>query len=180
MEQYDSYFLQALATTALISALANNQYLKDDHFQILKFDNDSFKNIIKLSGIGNPATLQMFLYALLVAPYEMNKEHKLNMEFEKLNQYISKYIIDSQSNYSYDINEINYIRHIRNSISHSKCNFFAENNNCFITFWDQDNSHGNSYKCDFTIRTADVGKLLEKIQLIILTYFQNKYPEKCI
>ena len=64
MEQYDSYFLQALATTALISALANNQYLKDDHFQILKFDNDSFKNIIKLSEIGNPATLQMFLYAL--------------------------------------------------------------------------------------------------------------------
>lgn len=179
MEQYDSYFLQALATTALITAL-DNPDLKDDLFQILKFNNDSFKNIIKLSGIGNPATLQMFLYALLVAPYEMNKEHKLNMEFEKLNQFINKYIIDSQSNYSYDKNEINYIRHIRNSISHSKCNFFTENKNDFITFWDQDNSHGNSYKCDFTIRTADVGKLLEKIQLIILNYFQNKYPEKCI
>lgn len=179
MEQYDSYFLQALATTALITAL-DNPDLKDDLFQILKFNNDSFKNIIKLSGIGNPATLQMFLYALLVAPYEMNKEHKLNMEFEKLNQFINKYIIDSQSNYSYDKNEINYIRHIRNSISHSKCNFFTENKNDFITFLDQDNSHGNSYKCDFTIRTADVGKLLEKIQLIILNYFQNKYPEKCI
>ena len=71
MEQYDSYFLQALATTALITAL-DNPDLKDDLFQILKFNNDSFKNIIKLSGIGNPATLQMFLYALLVAPYEMN------------------------------------------------------------------------------------------------------------
>lgn len=179
MEQYDSYLLQALATTGLISALANTNYLDEKHFNELKFDNESLKDIVKLSGIENPATLQMFLYALLVVPYELNKNHELNMKFNELNQFIEKYIINSQSNYPDDKNGIKFVKHIRNSISHSKCSFNSNDSECFITFFDHDDSRGRSYKCDFTIRTEDIGKLLEEIQFIIFDYFKNKYPDKC-
>ena len=122
----------------------------------------------------------MFLYALLVAPYEMNKEHKLNIEFDKLNQYIENHSCKFHSNYSYCNNEITYIKHLRNSISHSKCVYFESDNERFVTFFDQDNYHGRNWKCDFTMRTEDVGELLEEIQRIIFTYFKTKYPEICI
>ncbi len=65
----------------------------------------------------------MFLYALLVASYEMDKKHKLNLEFKELNGFIASIIITEISNYLEDNESIDYIRHIRNSISHSKCIF---------------------------------------------------------
>ncbi|MBQ9731362.1 MAG: hypothetical protein IJV94_04600 [Bacilli bacterium] len=180
MEQYDSYLLQALATTGLIVALDKKYKADNEYFNKIEFDNNSLKNIIKRSKISNPATLQMFLYALLVAPYEMNKEHKLNIEFDKLNQYIKNHSCKFHSNYSYGNNEITYIKHLRNSISHSKCFYFKSDNKCFVTFSDQDNYNGRNWKCDFTMRTEDVGELLEEIQRIIFKYFKTKYPERCI
>ena len=43
MEQYDSYLLQALATTGLIVALANKYNVDSEHFNKIEFDNNSLK-----------------------------------------------------------------------------------------------------------------------------------------
>lgn len=173
MEQFDSYLIQVISTTGLIAELSNNDYLNSEHFKNLHFTNSSFKKIIFNSGLGNPATLQMFLYALLVAPYEMDKEHKLNLEFKELNEYIVGIIMVETSNYPGDENSIDYIRHIRNSISHSKCIFSIVNKKTVVTFKDSN----KNYKCEFTIKTTDVGLLLEKIQMKILKYLEEKLME---
>ena len=169
MEQYDSYLLQALASTGLIAALANNDYLNDQHFNNLKFDNESFKKNIFQSGIGNPATLQMFLYALLVATYEMNKGHSLNMKFEQLNAFIDNLAINKCSNYPSDTAEFQYVKHLRNAVAHSKTYYFVNENVCYVTF--TDNYKNNN--CEFTFKTSDIGKILEELQKIILNYLKK-------
>lgn len=170
MEQFDSYLIQVVSTTGLIAELSNNDYLNSEHFKNLHFTNLSLKKIIFDSGLGNPATLLMFLYALLVAPYEMDKEHKLNLEFKELNDYIVSIIVFGTSNYPEDDGSIDYIRHIRNSISHSKCIFSIINSETTVTFKDSN----KKYECEFTIKTSDVGLLLEKIQMKILRYLEEK------
>ena len=171
MEQIDSYLYQALSTTCLITELANNDYLSSDHFNKIKFTNKQYKEIIKQSGLGNPATLQMFLYALLVVPYSYKENKHFDINFSELNPFINNITIDSYSNYEKDKDGIDYIRHLRNAVSHSKCNYYVDCNNiCMVEFYDSDNTH----KCYFKMKTSDVGLLLEKIQKIIIKYLDNK------
>ena len=77
----ESIFCQALATTELLHLLSDSNFLESDYYKNLQFpaNNDPLKYILKHSGIGNPATFQMFLYALLVMPKEILK----NSEFER-------------------------------------------------------------------------------------------------
>jgi len=67
----ESIFLQALSTTSLLAELHNNKFLGSEYYKKLSFSNNSLKEILELSGIGNPATMQMFLYILLVVPKEI-------------------------------------------------------------------------------------------------------------
>lgn len=67
----ESIFLQALSITSLLAELHNNKFLGSEYYRKLSFSNNSFKEILELSGIGNPATMQIFLYILLVVPKEI-------------------------------------------------------------------------------------------------------------
>lgn len=70
----ESLFLQSLATTSLLAELQNNNFINSEYFLNLKFDNNSFKQILLTSGIGNPACMQMMIYRLLIIPKEILTE----------------------------------------------------------------------------------------------------------
>lgn len=124
----ESLLLQCLSTTALLGELANDNFLESDYFKRLTFANEDCKTILKISGLGNPATMQMMLYALLIVPREILSR----LDYRNLESYIERinplvYSLIEQDTYStYDNEEstekINYFRHIRNAVAHSKCN----------------------------------------------------------
>lgn len=64
----ESLLLQCLATTSLLGELSNAKFLESDYYKRLAFANEEFKKILTISGLGNPATMQMMLYALLTIP----------------------------------------------------------------------------------------------------------------
>ena len=70
INQEMSLLLQCLASTSLLAELSNSNFMKSEYFNLLKFDNEGIKNILIESGIGNPAAMQMMLYALLIIPKE--------------------------------------------------------------------------------------------------------------
>ena len=73
LTKQESIFCQALAMTSLLEELSNRDFLNSDYYnENITFveNNDNFKKILKASGLGNPATMQMFLYILLVMPKE--------------------------------------------------------------------------------------------------------------
>ena len=73
LTKQESIFCQALAMTSLLEELSNRDFLNSDYYnENITFDrnNNNFKEILKASGLGNPATMQMFLYILLVMPKE--------------------------------------------------------------------------------------------------------------
>lgn len=71
----ESIFCQALATVNLLGLLHAKDFLHSEYYSSLTFpsNSDILKEILDKSGIGNPATLQMFLYILLVVPKELMK-----------------------------------------------------------------------------------------------------------
>lgn len=59
--------------TSLLVELSDRDFLNSDYYNqniIFAENNDNFQKILKASGLGNPATMQIFLYILLVMPKE--------------------------------------------------------------------------------------------------------------
>ena len=173
LKDEESLYLQILATTSLLAELSNNNFLDSDYFSKMNFSNNSFKEILQISSIGNPACLQMMLYALLVIPKEIDN-NIFNTSY--LNNMIDTLIENNStfSNYNSDSNQIDYIRHFRNSISHSRCRYFNDKQGIAMVEF-KDNNANTSESCIITIKCINVGKILEEIQKILQNYFKLKF-----
>lgn len=186
LTQEESLLLQSLATTSLLAELSNDNFLSKSYFSQLKFNNDTLKDILKLSGIGNPACLQMMLYALLVLPKELLNENiypSLNSDFAHINQKMQNLVIKSDTNTTYTKDfeyaknckskysitcDMNYLRHIRNAVSHANCYYNSESEKHFVTFKDS-----NGYEeCSIKIECYKVGIILEDLQNLIFNFFK--------
>ena len=180
ISQETSLFLQCLATSSLLAELANADFVKSDYFKDLKFGNEDCKNILVVSGVGNPATMQMMLYALLVIP----KEVLSRIEFESLDSKMKEIntaiyvLIEKTETYSTyngenNISDIDYLRHIRNAVAHSKCEYLSEEGKNFVVFIDADNR--NSNVCSIKIECYKVGTILMELQGLIMDYYSKTY-----
>ncbi len=172
-----SIILQAMAMGSLLAELENSKFVNSEYFNKMHFDNESHKQIVKLSGIGNPATMHFMLYAYLVMPKEIlprEKYSKLVEEYELLNRHIAT-IVEKETFSTYPKEErlglIDYCYHLRNSIAHSKSLFEIEENVPYVTFYDE-RKNDNS-ECRIKIRTLVVGEVLNKLQEILNRYLIN-------
>ena len=74
LTEQESIFCQALAMTSLLVELSDRDFLNSDYYNqniIFAENNDNFQKILKASGLGNPATMQIFLYILLVKHFRV-------------------------------------------------------------------------------------------------------------
>lgn len=175
----ESMLLQCLATTSLLGELSNANFFDSDYFNKLSFENEKIKQILKSSGIGNPATMQMMLYALLTVP----KEILSRSSYEILEHYVERInplvylLIEEETNSNYDGEEenknINYFRHIRNAVAHSKCHYDSNGNKNYVTFID--NNSNNSKQCYIKIECYKVGVILMELQKLIIDYYNNNH-----
>lgn len=168
IKEHDSFFLQSIASISLLVELDKIQYMDSEHFNNLKFDNPSFKAILKESSLGNPATLQIFLYTLLVVPRELNKNLSLNLKFNRINKMLKKFAIEPISTYENEV-DFDMVNVVRNCVAHSSINYTKDNEITFATFVDMDPSNSEKYR-KFKIKTGDLGIILTEIQKIILNH----------
>ncbi len=175
IDSITSMFLQSLATCSLLAELSNKKFLKSKYFKKLKFQNNYLKKILIESSIGNPACLMMMLYGLLVIPYTTKGKSKL--KFNEINNFINCICNEKPNFYETTYNDeknktIDYIRHIRNSVSHGKFEFEQEDKICFVIFNDE-NMRDKNQHCSLKLKTKDVGRILEKLQKLLFEYFIN-------
>lgn len=185
-DEVQSLFSQSLAIVALFYVLDCRNFLDSGYYENIEFpdNNVQFKYILKKSGIGNPALLQMFLYILLVVPKEILKSdsmanyEQLKGEFNMLCETIincpyTKSTYDGEL----DFNKINYYRHIRNAISHSRCYYMTIDDIKYVKFCDKNNSQRN---CEIVIKTEDIGKIVDLLFKQMLNYLILKQNSKCV
>lgn len=140
ISQEESLLLQCLATTSLLGELSNANFLESDYYKQLSFSNKNIKNILTQFGLRNPATMQMMLYALLTVPRETlprTAYSVLETYVERINPLVST-LIETETISTYDnedsCEKIDYFRHIRNAVAHSKCNYFSDRGKNFVIF----------------------------------------------
>lgn len=175
----ESLLLQCLATTSLLGELSNANFLTSDYYKQLPFANKDIKNVLSLSGLGNPATMQMMLYALLTVPRETLSRTSysvLETYVERINPLVST-LVEKETLSTYDGEDsrekIDYFRHIRNAIAHAKCNYFSENGKNFVVF--SDNNGNDSKTCSIKMECYKVGIILMELQKLIMEYYNQNH-----
>lgn len=181
----ESVFLQALSFITLITKLYNCDFLNSDYYKKLYYEgnDDFFKYVLDNSGLGNPATMQMFLYILLVMPREIfNKqysEYKIKCR-EEINTLCAK-LVESSTYSTYtgenNICDIDYYKHIRNAISHAECHYFKNANICFVKLCDV-NIYDISQKCYIVMTTEKMGEVLNKLVSQLIDFVNMKLKER--
>lgn len=163
MTENESMFCQVLSNVSLLVELWNNDFLNSCYYNhqmhwssVGETNANNIKKILAISGLGNPAMLQMFMYALLVMPKEL-----LGNDYCKdlFNKEVQQYAVEWHSTYPNESNltSVNFYRHIRNAVAHSRCTYSVENQISFVTFKDRDGNNNFSVK----IATGNVGKIFE-------------------
>ena len=174
-----SLLLQCLVTTSFLTELHRINFIKRKDFELLDFQCKEVKEIFVMSGIDNPATMQMMLYALLVVPKEVlsrleyepfedfviNRLNPLVIALVDKNGTISSYRSDNECG------QINYIRHIRNAVAHSRCDFISDNGVNFVIFND---ANEKGYKCSIKIECQRVGWILIELQNLIFKFYEDE------
>lgn len=183
LTEQKSIFCQALAMTSLLGELSNKDFLNSDYYNeniILTGNNDNFKKNLRASGLGNPATMQMFLYILLVMPKETLSgldDTTISSWENALKTTIQSFNINVTTTYpgesSSDLSTVNYYRHIRNAVSHAKCVYETEKGRTYVTFKDKDFKH--SYHCEIKMLTSDVGSILEVLRNQMMIYLNRQW-----
>ena len=170
-----SLIIQAIVSTTFLAELQNSNFLDSEYFKNMHFDNESYKAILKQSGIGNPAVLQFALYSYLVIPKELlNREEYGPITFlhKNIDNYIST-IIEKKTYSTYpkesSAKTIKYCNHIRNAIAHSRTVYETENNISYVTFIDE--RQRDKCKCEIKIKTQYVGEIIGRLSDALTFYF---------
>lgn len=182
LTEQESIFCQALAMTSLLVELSDRDFLNSDYYNqniIFAENNDKFQKILKASGLGNPATMQIFLYILLVMPKETLSgldDRTLNSWENALKTIVSSFSLSVTTTYpgesSSNLSTVNYYRHIRNAVSHANCVYETEKGRTYITFKDEDTR--KLYHCEIKMLTSDAGRILEVLQKQIMIYLNRQ------
>lgn len=165
--QDDNLLIQSYLTTSFLIELRNNNFLSSDYFKNLPFEDTNVKQLLPRIGIDNQGALLMCLYSLLVIPKQLLSD-KFPSEFVNLNRRIDIIKSSAESTYDYDKSNIEYIRHIRNAVAHSRVSFQPNQD---VTFCDIDKK--NKAKCTITIPLDKVGILLTHLQNIFILYYNS-------
>ncbi len=176
ISETQSIFLQIIANISLMTELANNNFLKSEYYRKMKWscaktNEEYIKQILMESGIGNPAMLQMFMYALLVIPKEKVENDHWKKEF---NKEVQKYDYEFYSTYHGEETKdnFNYYRHIRNSVAHSNCKYYDIDGISYISFIDC-NPKNSSITCEIKMKTGDVGNLCVFLMCELMEYINK-------
>ena len=122
----------------------------------------------------------MMLYALLVIPREIltrTSYQTLKTHIKRINPLVYSLIEKEEtiSNYNGEIEtkNINYFKHIRNAIAHSKCHYYTNENKNYVNFFD--NTQDNSKQCHIKIECYKVEYILVELQRLIMEYYNDNH-----
>ena len=175
----DDLIFQSLYTVMLIKALDEAKLLDSTYFDSLPLSPD-VRHHIKHIRVGNQGCLLMFLYALLVLPRELI-EDKYKTEYAEIDKTLNSWNMKTESTYGNGEPPHEYIRRIRNAVSHGRVSFEPEK---FVRFEDKDKKDKNGKSLKFSTEMPlskdgqNVGEFLNRLLSVHAKYSADRQPSK--
>jgi len=166
ISQADDLILQSYYSVSLLAELVNNNFLESEYFEKMNFGASWIKDEIKSIGVDNQGSLLMSLYAMLVIPRELiftSYQEKVN----DIENFLRTKCIITKNDYP-QREEIKFLRHIRNSVSHATVAFVP---NKLVIFTDK--NFKSNKTIEFELPLEYIGSFLSKLQEVHLMHIKE-------
>lgn len=167
LTQEDNLLFQSYFTFVLLVELNNNKFLQTQSFRDMKFGSPWIKEKLTDIGIDNQGCLLIALYVMLVIPRELISK-KYSNEYNGIRKFLESHAQNTSTTYKGDSPTIDYLRHIRNSVAHSRVSFRP---NDVVIFEDKNARTGEAFRTEVPLQ--NVGELIQQLQEIHLQYIKD-------
>lgn len=167
----DNLIIQSMLTSSLLIDLsfANKEFIKSEFFKGMHAYYPKVKEnfLNEKIPIGNEGTALMLLYALLVIPRELISE-TYKKEYGEINAFLAEKAMNVIDTYKV---KNDFLRHIRNAVSHAKVEFEYTTKSKMITFKDK---HGKNEVFSAAFDLNDISILIaDKLFKIHQKYMED-------
>ncbi|MDC9727177.1 MAG: HEPN family nuclease [Candidatus Thioglobus sp.] len=167
LSQEDNLLFQSYISVALFAELRSNNFIDSDFFKGMSFGVQAIKKELKNIGVDNQGSALMSLYAMLVIPRELIFE-KYPSKVAEINDFLEQNSKNVHTTYRSDQQKVDFLRHIRNSVSHARVTFEPSKS---IGFSDQNSRTREQFTSELPLEYF--GKFMEKLQEVHLTYIKE-------
>ncbi|MGL5051945.1 MAG: hypothetical protein ACRC6E_15140 [Fusobacteriaceae bacterium] len=178
VSQEDNLIVQTYSTMALLINLQQVNFLESEYYKNKISDRDILMktSLEKTGEIDGQGALLLAFYTYLVIPKELLST-RYKAELSKINKFIMNIDgMEYETEYPNEQKgeEIDYIKHIRNAISHCNVEFDPKKT---VSFKDQHPYDKSIYSC-LKIPLKSIGEILSKLQHLIFNHVKTTYSKK--
>lgn len=167
--EHENLIIQTYMNFIWLHEIHSLEFVKTNEYKTLKFSDEYTQKTIAERGVINQGSIPVALYSMLVIPKETIFNEYID-EYNDINTYIANVLKpQTDSTYKSDENVIDYLRHLRNSVSHAK--FSMTEYHGFVIFMDENSRSGEKFECKLS--NLDLGKIIEKLILVHTKYIQK-------
>jgi hypothetical protein len=171
LTQEQDIMFQSYFTACLLVELYNNKFLESDYFQNMTFGAPQTKDALRSIGMDNRGCAMIMLYAMLVIPREVeNVKQAYSSKYDEIQTFLTMYTKNTETNYKSDKPLIQYLRHIRNAVSHAHVEFRPYDSVDTVRFTDE-NHKKERFVTELPINK--LGELNHRLQMIHMAYIQD-------
>jgi HEPN pEK499 p136 len=167
--QDDNLLLQSYITVSLLAELKNNNFLESEYYDSMNFGIPEFKEPLREIGVDNRGSAMMALYAMLVLPREL-VQNAYAAQYDAINEFLNNHTQHTATNYRSDSSKTDFVRHIRNAVSHARVSFRS---NDVIIFKDEHTRAGEAFSTELPLMY--LGEFLNRLQIVHLAYIQKMH-----
>lgn len=133
----------------------------------MQFSSPFIKNKLLKIGIDNQGSALIALYVMLVIPKEIIFK-RYTREYEDIRTFLESHTENTSSSYNSDNPKIDFLRHIRNAVAHSRIEFRPKE---VIIFLDANERTGEKFKTELPL--AQFGMFIQRLQSVHLKYIND-------
>lgn len=167
--EHENLIIQTYMNFIWLHEIHSLEFVKTNEYKTLKFSDKFTQDTIAERGVINQGYIPIALYSMLVIPKETIFNEYID-EYKDINTYIAS-ILKPQTNSTYksDKKSIDYLKHLRNSVSHAKFNMTEYDG--FVIFMDENSRTGEKFECKLS--NLHIGAIVEQLSLVHKKYIQK-------
>lgn len=169
LNQEEKLLFQSYFTFALLTELTNANFLKSDYFKAMSFGSPWIKDELENIGIDNHGCVLIALYTMLVVPRQLLNS-KYSAEYNGIQGFLRTHTQNTTTTYKKDTPDIDFLRHIRNSVAHARVEFRPDG---VIIFSDSNENKKAIEMFKTELPLKHFGEFLQRLQSIHLKHIEH-------
>lgn len=167
--EHENLIIQTYMNIIWLVEMDHLKFVESPAYNRLNFKDKYAQNSIAKRGLMNQGFIPVAFYIMLVIPRETIfnlYKHK----YDEINLYIAEELNpEVETTYSNDIKRIDYLRHVRNAVSHM--NFEMTTEVDYVVFKDENPRKNEKFRCKFS--NSDLGMIMQKLREVHDDYIES-------